>query len=127
MAQTKKAKANTKANGAKANTKAKGAKAAAKKAEVISDLHADFETANGSTIELDLYDSGSVDKSDHVKITAAGAIVIYCKAVVMDDYAFLSWPSFKSKDGDYINTAFCFDKDINEAIGDALTDYYFSE
>lgn len=121
MAQTK--KTNSKA---KANTKAKKTKAS-EKPEVLPDFWREYPLGeNGETVELSLYDRGA-DKDDRVKLLIGGTFIIYCTAKVMDDYAFLSYPSFKTKDGNYINQAFSIDKELNEKINDDLTDYYFDD
>ena len=113
MAQTKKTTAG------KTATKKKAAK---KSAEIIPDFF--FETEhNGAKVELSLYDKE--DKNDRIKLTIAESFVIYCTAVVMDDYAFISYPSFKTKSGDFVNQAFCFVKELIEELNDALTGYYF--
>lgn len=66
---------------------------------------------NGYTIDFYVKDN----KKINAKITA-GCFVIYAKVFYNDDYAFLSYPSFKNKDGDFINQAFCFEKSENEKI-----------
>ena len=72
-------------------------------------------------ITMDLYDRGA--KGDSAKITLCDAFVIYAKVVEGKNGAFLSYPSFKTKDGDYVNQAYCFDTDINKAINEAIEDY----
>ena len=114
MAQTKK---NTKKANTKSKAKAKGSD------EVIPDFYIEATSENGATVELSLYDRGE-DKKDSVKLLIDNTFVIYCQAVLMEDYAFLSYPNFKAGDK-YINQAFCIDKELNEKLNDALTGYYF--
>jgi DNA-binding cell septation regulator SpoVG len=51
----------------------------------------------------------------------AGHIVIYGQAVDGKNGWFFSWPSYKGKDGKYHNTAYALEKDVNEAISEALS------
>ena len=69
---------------------------------------------NGYTIDFYVK-----DKKINAKITSA-CFVIYAKVFYNDDYAFLSYPSFKTKDGEFINQAFCFDKGENAKINDFI-------
>jgi len=109
-------------NAAKATTKGKATKG--KKAEILPDFYQEFPIGDGGvTVDLSLYDREG--KDDSLKLVIADTFVIYARAIVMDDYAFISYPSFKSGER-FINQAFCIDKAINEAMNDALTDYYFN-
>ena len=72
-------------------------------------------------ITLDLYDRGR--KGISAKITLCDAFVIYARVVEGKNGAFLSYPNFKTKDGDYVNQAYCFDTDINKAINEAIEGY----
>lgn len=118
MAQTKKTTAGKTAK----NAKAKSSKG--KKPEILPDFYKEFETESGASVELSLYDKE--DKADGIKLVIGGAFIIYGRAIVCDDYAFVSYPSFKSGDK-FVNQAFCIEKELNEQINDALTDYYFGE
>ena len=73
-------------------------------------------------ITLDLYDRGA--KGVNAKITLCDAFVIYAKVVEGKNGAFLSYPSFKTKDGDYVNQAYCFDTEINKSINEALNAFF---
>lgn len=119
MAQTKKT---TAGKTAKSSTKGKGSKTAKKAVEVVPDFYKELETSDGVKVELNLYEKE--DKADSVKLVIGGAFIIYCRAVLTDNYAFLSYPSFKSGDK-FINQAFCFDKELIEEINDALNEWYF--
>ena len=69
-------------------------------------------TFEGKNYTIDFYVR---DKKINAKITS-GCFVIYAKVFYNDDYCFLSYPSFKTKDGNFVNQAFCYDKDENEKI-----------
>ena len=84
-----------------------------------SDLFVELD--KDGNITLDLYDRGR--KGISAKITLCDSFVIYAKVVESENGAFLSYPSFKTKDGDYVNQAYCFDTDINKAINEALDGY----
>lgn len=66
---------------------------------------------DGYTIDFYIRDGKKIS----AKITT-GVFVIYAKVFYNEDYAFLSYPSFKTKDGDFVNQAFCYDKGENEKI-----------
>lgn len=78
---------------------------------------ADF-TFKGDNYTIDFYVK---DKKISAKITS-GFFVIYAKVFYNDDYAFLSFPSFKTKNGEFVNQAFCFDSDENKKINEFIED-----
>lgn len=53
--------------------------------------------------------------------TEVGHVVIYGQAVNGKNGWFFSWPSYKGKDGEYHNTAYALEKDVNDAISEALS------
>ena len=69
-------------------------------------------TFEGKDFTIDFYVK---DKKINAKITT-GVFIIYAKVFYNDDYCFLSYPSFKAKDGSYVNQALCYDKDTNNEI-----------
>lgn len=100
-----------------ATSKRKTTKAKKTKKQVESDFFA--EISDGIT--LDLYDRG--EKGINAKITLCDAFVIFARVVDGEKGSFLSYPSFKTKNGDYINQAYCFDKDIIKTINEAIENY----
>ena len=92
-----------------------------KSKETKKQVESDFFVEIADGITLDLYDRGK--KGISAKITLCDSFVIYAKVVEGKNGAFLSYPSFKTKDGDYVNQAYCFDTDINKAINEALDGY----
>lgn len=92
------------------------------KSDYSFEIRADNDSGQ-SIIIVDLYERD--DEKISAKITLAGCFVIYARVVIMKDSAFLSYPSFKNKKGDYITQAFCFDKDINAEIKEKLERYIF--
>ena len=95
----------------------KTTKAKETKKQVESDFFA--EIADGVT--LDLYNRGS--KGIKAKITLLNAFVIFASVVGGKNGLFLSYPSFKTKNGDYVNQAYCFDKEIIKTINEAIEAY----
>ena len=100
-----------------ATSRRKTTKAKETKKQVESDFFA--EIADGVT--LDLYDRR--EKGISAKITLGDAFVIYERVVDGEKGPFLSYPSFKTKKGDYVNQAYCFDKEIIKAINEAIETY----
>lgn len=101
-----------------ATIKRKTMKAKETKKQVESDFF--VEIADGIT--LDLYDRGT--KGVKAKITLCDSFVIYAKVVGGKNGLFLSYPSFKTKNGDYVNQAYCFDTEINKSINEALNVFF---
>ena len=87
------------------------------KKQVQRDLFVEIDDG----ITLDLYNRGEKEKKK--KITLCDAFVIFARVVGGEKGLFLSYPSFKTKNGDYVNQASCFDRDINKAINEALDVY----
>ena len=92
-----------------------------KSKETKKQVESDFFVEIADGITLDLYDRGA--KGVNAKITLCDAFVIYARVVGGKNGLFLSYPSFKTKNGDYVNQAYCFDKDINKAINEAIDVY----
>ena len=101
----------------------RGKKANSKSKAVESDYT--FEASDNIFVDLYSRDNGRVT----AKLTLCNAFVIYASVVVMEKegYAFLSYPSYKTRKGDYVSQAFCFDKDINETINEQVTSFIFYE
>lgn len=99
----------TKTTKAKANTKSKA-------------KEADLEVEIAEDIWLSVYDRPG--KNDTCKITLFNAFVIFGKIIQSDNGPFISYPSWKDKNGEYHKQAYCFDKIINETIKETLEEYY---
>lgn len=83
---------------------------------------ANLEVEISEGIWLSVYDRQG--KNDSCKITLNNAFVIFGKIIQSDNGVFISYPSWKDKDGEYHNQAYCFDKEINETIKETLEEYY---
>lgn len=91
-------------------------------------VNLEYTVAVADDILLDFYSFKGEKKSETkytVKITLCNAFVIFCRIIVMDDYAFIAYPSYKNKKGDYKNLAYCFDKDICEQINEEVNAFIF--
>ena len=83
---------------------------------------ADLEVEIADGICLAIYDRPG--ENDSCKITLGNAFVIFGKIIQSDNGPFISYPSWKDKNGDYHNQAYCFDRKINETIKEMLDKYY---
>lgn len=54
--------------------------------------------------------------------TTEGHVVIYGQAVNGKNGWFFSYPSYKGKDGEYHNIVYAIEKEVNEAISEALSE-----
>lgn len=69
-----------------------------------------------------MYDPGKNNKA-RASLTlevGGGKMVIYGNAVNGKGGWFFSYPQYKSKDGEYKNLVFALDREINDAISEAL-------
>jgi len=90
----------------------------AKSVQVIPDY---TFTVCDENVVIDVYER---EKSTTCKITLCNAFIIYARVIDGKNGAFISYPSFKNKDGEYINQAFCFDKDVIAEINAGLEEYF---
>lgn len=107
---------------AKKDTAKKGSKKST--AEVIPDWEKQY--CDGGAV-VSLYEKKRGGYS--VKITFCEAFVLYAKVVELDkeERAFISYPSWKTKDGEYVNFAYCFDKELNDEICADITEFIYGE
>lgn len=76
-----------------------------------------FEPCDNVVIDLYQKDNGKIN----AKITFCNKFVLFAKVIVSNGKAFLSYPCWKNKKGEYINYAYCFDKETIETINNVLT------
>lgn len=113
----------------KTSKKDTGKKKGNKKAntEIIPDWEKQYCDGN---VVVSLYEKRGGGYS--AKITFCGAFVLYAKIVEAEDrkgneYAFISYPSWRTKDGEYVNFAYCFDKELNAEICNDITEFIFGD
>lgn len=73
-------------------------------------------------IVVRMYDPGKKDKvrASLTLEVGGGHIVVYGNAVNGKSGWFFSYPQYKNKEGEYKNLVFALDKEVNDAISDAL-------
>lgn len=70
-----------------------------------------------------IYDGGK-KRNDYGSISLDCGFVIYITVVETKKGRFISYPSYKNKKDEYINQAYCFDKDVIEELNDILEEMY---
>lgn len=70
-----------------------------------------------------IYDGGK-KHNDYGSISLDCGFVIYINIVETKKGRFISYPSYKTKKDEYINQAYCFDKDVIEELNDILDEMY---
>lgn len=70
-----------------------------------------------------IYDGGK-KRNDYGSISLDCGFVIYITIVETKKGRFISYPSYKNKKDEYINQAYCFDKDVIEELNDILEEMY---
>lgn len=70
-----------------------------------------------------IYDGGR-KRNDYGSISLDCGFVIYITIVETKKGRFISYPSYKTKKEEYINQAYCFDKDVIEELNDILEEMY---
>ena len=63
-------------------------------------------------------------KNDYGTISLDCGFAIRIQVVEGKENCFISYPSYRDKDNNYINQAFCFDKDINAELQKIIDDIY---
>lgn len=78
-------------------------------------------------IFVDVFDWG--DDNYTVKITLCDCFVVFGKVVFYKEKkqnrAFVSMPSYKNKDGEYINQCYFFDSEISKEINTQVENFIF--
>lgn len=70
-----------------------------------------------------IYDGGK-KRNDYGSISLDCGFVIYITVIETKKGRFISYPSYKNKKDEYINQAYCFDKDVIEEINGILEEMY---
>lgn len=70
-----------------------------------------------------IYDGGK-KHNDYGSISLDCGFVIYITIVETEKGRFISYPSYKNKKDEYINQAYCFDKDVIEELNGILEEMY---
>lgn len=83
----------------------------------------DYMERDFSAGSIRIYDGGK-KRNDYGSISLDCGFVIYISVVETKKGRFISYPSYKNKKDEYINQAYCFDKDIIEELNDILEEMY---
>lgn len=83
----------------------------------------DYMERDFSAGSIRIYDGGK-KRNDYGSISLDCGFVIYITIVETKKGRFISYPSYKNKKDEYINQAYCFDKDVIEEINDILEEMY---
>lgn len=83
----------------------------------------DYMERNFSAGSIRIYDGGK-KRNDYGSISLDCGFVIYIGVVETKKGRFISYPSYKNKKDEYINQAYCFDKDVIEELNDILEEMY---
>lgn len=83
----------------------------------------DYMERDFSAGSIRIYDGGK-KRNDYGSISLDCGFVIYITVVETKKGRFISYPSYKNKKDEYINQAYCFDKDVIEEINDILEEMY---
>lgn len=70
-----------------------------------------------------IYDGGK-KRNDYGSISLDCGFVIYITIVETKKGRFISYPSYKTNKDEYINQAYCFDKDVIEELNGILDEMY---
>lgn len=70
-----------------------------------------------------IYDGGK-KRNDYGSISLNCGFVIYITIVETKKGRFISYPSYKTKKDEYVNQAYCFDKDVIEELNYILEEMY---
>lgn len=87
------------------------------------------ETKNGymerdfSAGLIRIYDGGK-KHNDYGSISLDCGFVIYITIIETKKGRFISYPFYKTKKDEYINQAYCFDKEVIEELNDILEEMY---
>lgn len=83
----------------------------------------DYMERDFSAGSIRIYDGGK-KRNDYGSISLDCGFVIYITVVETKKGRFISYPSYKNKKDEYINQAYCFDKDVIEEVNDILEEMY---
>lgn len=83
----------------------------------------DYMERDFSAGSIRIYDGGK-KRNDYGSISLDCGFVIYITVVETKRGRFISYPSYKNKKDEYINQAYCFDKDVIEELNDILEEMY---
>ena len=93
------------------------------KKETKKETKKDYMERDFSAGTIRIYDGGK-KRNDYGSISLDCGFVIYITIVETKKGRFISYPSYKTKKDEYINQAYCFDKEVIEELNDILDEMY---
>lgn len=83
----------------------------------------DYMERDFSAGSIRIYDGGR-KHNDYGSISLDCGFVIYIRIIKTKKGSFISYPAYKTKKDEYINQAYCFDKDVIEELNGILEEMY---
>lgn len=83
----------------------------------------DYMERDFSAGSIRIYDGGK-KHNDYGSISLDCGFVIYITIIETKKGRFISYPSYKTNKDEYINQAYCFDKDVIEELNTLLDEMY---
>lgn len=83
----------------------------------------DYMERDFSAGSIRIYDGGK-KRNDYGSISLDCGFVIFITIVETKKGRFISYPSYKNKKDEYINQAYCFDKNVIEELNSILEEMY---
>lgn len=83
----------------------------------------DYMERDFSAGSIRIYDGGK-EHNDYGSISLDCGFVIYITIVETRKGRFISYPSYKTKKDEYVDQAYCFDKEVIEELNDILEEMY---
>lgn len=83
----------------------------------------DYMERDFSAGSIRIYDGGK-KHNDYGSISLDCGFKIYITIVETKKCRFISYPSYKTKKDEYVDQAYCFDKDVIEELNDILDEMY---
>lgn len=81
----------------------------------------DFKEVKFSAGVIRIYEG---KKTDYGTISLDSGFAIRIQIVGTDNGCFISYPSYRDKNNNYVNQAFCFDKEVNAELQKIIDDLY---
>lgn len=86
-------------------------------------INEEYMERDFSAGSIRIYDGGK-KRNDYGSISLDCGFVIYINIVETKKGRFISYPAYKTKKDEYVNQAYCFDKEIIEELNDILEEMY---
>lgn len=92
-------------------------------AKLKKETKKDYMERDFSAGSIRIYDGGR-KHNDYGSISLDCGFAIRINVVETKKGRFISYPSYKTRNSEYIDQAYCFDKDVIEELNDILEEMY---